>query len=52
MHVLRHEEFTEGCEAKCNGDYARAWSKTMIGFGPKLTNFCLELTYNYGIVGC
>jgi catechol 2,3-dioxygenase-like lactoylglutathione lyase family enzyme len=29
MRVLRHEEFSTGCDAKCNGDYARPWSKTM-----------------------
>lgn len=22
MHTLRHEEFSEGCEAACNGPYA------------------------------
>jgi len=49
MHVHRHEEFSEGCEATCNGPYAGAWSKTMIGYGSEHTNFALELTYNYGI---
>eukprot|EP00128_Syssomonas_multiformis_P013133 Colp12_sorted_trinity150504_noHs@35514 len=49
MHVLRHEEFNSGCEATCNGPYARPWSKTMIGYGPELNHFVLELTYNYGI---
>ncbi|CAH4037293.1 unnamed protein product [Pieris brassicae] len=29
MKVLRHEEFSEGCEAACNGPYANRWSKTM-----------------------
>lgn len=51
MKVIRHEEFNDGCEAKCNGDYARPWSKTMIGYGSEKTNFALELTYNYGIKG-
>jgi lactoylglutathione lyase len=37
--------------ATCNGPYAGAWSKTMIGFGPERENFALELTYNYGIDG-
>eukprot|EP01095_Lingulamoeba_sp_RSL-Kostka_P000905 TRINITY_DN111_c0_g1_i2.p1 TRINITY_DN111_c0_g1~~TRINITY_DN111_c0_g1_i2.p1 ORF type:complete len:289 (-),score=115.44 TRINITY_DN111_c0_g1_i2:102-968(-) len=49
MKVLRHEEFNDGCEASCNGPYSRPWSKTMIGCGPELTHFVLELTYNYGI---
>lgn len=49
LRVLRHEEFDTGCEATCNGPYGGAWSKTMIGYGPELTNFALELTYNYGI---
>eukprot|EP01137_Pigoraptor_chileana_P023149 Opistho-2@88991 len=49
MHVLRHEEFNQGCEATCNGPYARPWSKTMIGYGPESHHFVLELTYNYGI---
>eukprot|EP00611_Tribonema_gayanum_P015887 TRINITY_DN277_c4_g4_i2.p1 TRINITY_DN277_c4_g4~~TRINITY_DN277_c4_g4_i2.p1 ORF type:complete len:453 (-),score=134.16 TRINITY_DN277_c4_g4_i2:53-1354(-) len=49
LRVLRHEEFTEGCEATCNGPYAGAWSKTMVGYGPERDNFALELTYNYGI---
>ncbi|CAN0021241.1 unnamed protein product [Discosporangium mesarthrocarpum] len=49
LKVLRHEEFETGCEATCNGRYAGAWSKTMIGFGPEKENFALELTYNYGI---
>jgi len=49
MKVLRHEEFNAGCEATCNGPYARPWSKTMIGWGPELSNFVFELTYNYGI---
>ncbi|XP_071632521.1 glyoxalase domain-containing protein 4 [Temnothorax longispinosus] len=49
MKVLRHEEFTDGCEAACNGPYANRWSKTMIGYGPEDTHFVIELTYNYGI---
>eukprot|EP01035_Chromulina_nebulosa_P021247 gene21247-27530_t len=49
LRVLRHEEFSSGCEATCNGPYGGAWSKTMVGFGPEISNFVLELTYNYGI---
>ncbi|XP_066602947.1 glyoxalase domain-containing protein 4 [Prorops nasuta] len=49
MKVLRHEEFSEGCEAACNGPYANRWSKTMIGYGPEDTHFVVELTYNYGV---
>jgi len=49
MKVLRHEEFTEGCEAMCNGPYDNRWSKTMIGYGPESDNFVIELTYNYGV---
>lgn len=49
MVVLRHEEFTEGCNAACNGPYSGKWSKTMIGYGDEHTNFVVELTYNYGI---
>jgi len=49
MKVVRHEEFNAGCEATCNGPYARPWSKTMIGPGPELTHFVFELTYNYGV---
>ncbi|XP_044754744.1 glyoxalase domain-containing protein 4 [Coccinella septempunctata] len=49
MKVLRHEEFSEGCEASCNGPYANRWSKTMIGYGPEDNHFVVELTYNYGI---
>lgn len=51
MKVLRHEEFSDGCEAACNGPYANRWSKTMIGYGPEDTHFVIELTYNYGIKG-
>lgn len=49
MKVLRHEEFGDGCEASCNGPYARPWSKTMIGYGNEIDHFVFELTYNYGI---
>ncbi|CAH1154183.1 unnamed protein product [Phaedon cochleariae] len=49
MKVLRHEEFTDGCEAACNGPYANRWSKTMVGYGPEDNHFVVELTYNYGI---
>eukprot|EP01096_Ripella_sp_DP13-Kostka_P005895 TRINITY_DN2056_c0_g1_i1.p1 TRINITY_DN2056_c0_g1~~TRINITY_DN2056_c0_g1_i1.p1 ORF type:complete len:299 (+),score=158.43 TRINITY_DN2056_c0_g1_i1:101-997(+) len=51
MHVLRHEEFNQGCDASCNGPYQRPWSKTMIGFGPEIDHFVFELTYNYGVRG-
>ncbi|XP_031625445.1 glyoxalase domain-containing protein 4 isoform X2 [Contarinia nasturtii] len=49
MQVLRHEEFTEGCAASCNGPYDNRWSKTMIGYGPESNHFVVELTYNYGV---
>ncbi|KAF7989990.1 hypothetical protein HCN44_008664 [Aphidius gifuensis] len=49
MKVLRHEEFSDGCDAACNGPYANRWSKTMIGYGPEDSHFVIELTYNYGI---
>ncbi|GAB0087177.1 Glyoxalase domain-containing protein 4 [Sergentomyia squamirostris] len=49
MKVLRHEEFTEGCDAQCNGPYDNRWSKTMIGFGAESDFFVVELTYNYGV---
>ncbi|XP_046751223.1 glyoxalase domain-containing protein 4 [Diprion similis] len=49
MKVLRHEEFSDGCEAACNGPYANRWSKTMVGYGPEDNHFVVELTYNYGI---
>ncbi|KAF5298167.1 hypothetical protein FQA39_LY02591 [Lamprigera yunnana] len=49
MKVLRHEEFTEGCEAACNGPYANRWSKTMVGYGPEHDHFVIELTYNYPV---
>lgn len=49
MKSLRHEEFTEGCEAQCNGPYSGHWSKTMIGYGDEDNNFVAELTYNYGV---
>ncbi|KAL0105933.1 hypothetical protein PUN28_015981 [Cardiocondyla obscurior] len=48
MKVLRHEEFSDGCEAACNGPYANRWSKTMVGYGPEDSHFVIELTYNYG----
>lgn len=49
MKVLRHEEFTETCEAQCNGPYDNRWSKTMVGYKHEHDTFVLELTYNYGI---
>ncbi|XP_047098946.1 LOW QUALITY PROTEIN: glyoxalase domain-containing protein 4 [Schistocerca piceifrons] len=49
MKVLRHEEFTEGCAAACNGPYDNRWSKTMVGYGPEDTHFVVELTYNYNV---
>eukprot|EP00958_Prasinococcus_capsulatus_P019274 scaffold2357_cov399-Prasinococcus_capsulatus_cf.AAC.8 len=49
MKVLRHEEFSEGCAASCNGPYDGKWSKSMVGFGDESTHFVVELTYNYGI---
>jgi len=49
MKVLRHEEFTETCEAQCNGPYDNRWSKTMLGYGDESTHFIMELTYNYGV---
>ncbi|KAG2483180.1 hypothetical protein HYH03_017972 [Edaphochlamys debaryana] len=49
MEPLRHEEFTEGCAASCNGPYDGMWSKTMIGYGEEDTHWVLELTYNYGV---
>ncbi|XP_073984748.1 glyoxalase domain-containing protein 4 isoform X2 [Rhodnius prolixus] len=49
MKVLRHEEFTEGCEAACNGPYDNRWSKTMVGYGFEDTHFVMELTYNYNV---
>ncbi|XP_055843410.1 glyoxalase domain-containing protein 4 isoform X2 [Episyrphus balteatus] len=49
MKVLRHEEFTEGCDAQCNGPYDNRWSKTMVGYGPEASHFVIELTYNYGV---
>lgn len=49
MKLLRHEEFSEGCEATCNGPYNGRWSKTMIGYGPEDDHFVCELTYNYPI---
>ncbi|KAK4875996.1 hypothetical protein RN001_012418 [Aquatica leii] len=49
MKVLRHEEFTEGCEAACNGPYENRWSKTMVGYGSEDDHFVVELTYNYPV---
>ncbi|KAJ8961068.1 hypothetical protein NQ314_005998 [Rhamnusium bicolor] len=49
MKILRHEEFSEGCDAACNGPYDSRWSKTMVGYGSEDTHFVVELTYNYGI---
>lgn len=49
MKILRHEEFTEGCDAKCNGPYDNRWSKTMVGYGIEDTHFVVELTYNYNV---
>jgi lactoylglutathione lyase len=49
MRVLRHEEFSEGCSATCNGPYDGRWSKTMVGYGDEDEHFVIELTYNYGI---
>ncbi|ELU09205.1 hypothetical protein CAPTEDRAFT_224395 [Capitella teleta] len=49
MKILRHEEFTEGCKAACNGPYDGTWSKSMVGYGPEDDHFVLELTYNYGL---
>ncbi|XP_055332829.1 glyoxalase domain-containing protein 4-like [Paramacrobiotus metropolitanus] len=49
MKVLRHEEFSEGCQATCNGPFQGRWSKTMIGYGAEDEHFVLELVYNYGI---
>jgi len=49
MHALRHEEFTEGCDAQCNGPYSGHWSKSMIGYGAEDEHFVAELTYNYGV---
>jgi len=51
MTEQRHELFTEGCEAFCNGRYRVGWTKTMIGFGREDTHFVLELTANFGIKG-
>lgn len=49
MKVLRHEEYEKPCAITCNGDFAKPWSKTMIGYGREDENYCLELTYNYGV---
>ncbi len=47
MRVLRHEEFSAGCEAQCNGPYDGRWSKTMVGYAAEAAAFALEITYNY-----
>ena len=48
--VYRHEEFSSGCEATCNGPYGGAWSKTMVGpAAGEGHSFCLELVFNYGV---
>lgn len=50
LKLFRHEEFSTGCEATCNGPYKGAWSKTLIGDGENEgDSFSLELTYNYGV---
>ncbi|GAX76121.1 hypothetical protein CEUSTIGMA_g3564.t1 [Chlamydomonas eustigma] len=49
MKDLRHEEFTEGCAAACNGPYSGHWSKTMVGYADEDSSFALELTYNYSV---
>jgi len=49
MTVLRHEEFSEGCKASCNGEFDTRWSKTMIGYGNEDKNFVLEMVFNYGL---
>ena len=46
--VLRHEEFDKGCEASCNGPFAGAWSKTMVGWDNEDNSYVFELAYNYG----
>lgn len=49
MKVLRHEEFDTPCAISCNGLSQTPWSKTMVGYGREDENYCLELTYNYGV---
>ena len=49
MTILRHEEFSEGCKATCNGQYDGNWSKTMVGYGCESNHFVVELTYNYNV---
>jgi len=49
MQVLRHEEFSEGCKATCNGAFDNRWSKSMVGFGSEDTDFVFEIVYNYGV---
>ena len=43
MQVLRHEEFSEGCKATCNGAFDNRWSKSMVGFGSEDTHFVFEI---------
>lgn len=47
--VLRHEEFSEGCEGTCNGTNKGAWSKTMMGWDNENDSFVFEIVYNYNI---
>jgi len=49
MRVLRHEENPEACPITCNGNYATAWSKTMVGYATEDQAYALEVTYNYGV---
>jgi len=49
MRVLRHEENPQACPITCNGRYAAAWSKTMVGFETEDRSYALELTFNYGV---
>ena len=49
MQVLRHEEFSEGCKATCNGAFDNRWSKSMVGFGSEDNDFVFEIVYNYGV---
>lgn len=50
MRVLRHEENAEPCKITCNGRYNNAWSKTMVGYETEDVAYCLEITYNYGVL--
>mmetsp|Transcript_105202 Transcript_105202/g.307541 ORF Transcript_105202/g.307541 Transcript_105202/m.307541 type:complete len:416 (-) Transcript_105202:61-1308(-) len=49
MRILRHEEHTLPCKMTCNGPYNTNWSRTVVGYEPEVTNFALELVYNYGV---